>query len=76
MGLTLCTLDVQLGRGKTGRQVIEHDTRIGHAAHNLQQAATGIGAIIKAIPALLEEDVATHLATQRRVDLTHLGLDQ
>jgi hypothetical protein len=41
---------------------------------DLQQAAAGVGAVVEAEPALLEEDVAAHLAAQRRADFLHLAL--
>ena len=73
---TLGASHVEFGRGKAGGQAIEQRVRIRHLAHNLQQAAAGVSAIVKAKPALFEEDVAAHLAAQGRIQLAHLGLDQ
>jgi transposase len=46
---------------------VEHGARVGMPRQDLQQAAAGIGAVVEAEPALLEEDVAAHLAAQRRI---------
>ena len=76
MGLALGAGHVQLGRGKTGGQRIQLGTGVGLAAQDFQQAATRVGAVVEAEPALLEEDVPAHLAAQGRVHLLHARLDQ
>src|SRR5690606_42102169 len=43
--------------------------------HRLQQAAGGVQAVIETVPALLEEQVAAHLAAEQGADFLHLGLD-
>ena len=43
---------------------------------NFEQPRAGVQAVVEAVPALLEEDVAAHLAGQRRAGLLQLGLDQ
>jgi hypothetical protein len=76
MRLAFGTLHVQLRRRKAGGQGVEHGIGIGRLAQNFQQTAARVGAVVKAVPALLEEDVTTHLAAQRCVNLFHFGLDQ
>ena len=42
----------------------------------LDQPDGGIKRVVEAVPAVLEEDVAAHLAGERRAGFLHLGLDQ
>ena len=67
---------VQLRGAVRKGQGIEHGAGVGVGADNFQQAAAGVGAIVKAVPALFKKDVATHLAAQRGVQLFHAGFDQ
>ena len=59
-----------------GGQGIEHGAGVCAAAQDFEQPAACVGAIVKAEPAFLEENVSTHLATQRRVGFLHAGLDE
>ncbi|MNN20153.1 hypothetical protein D3C81_1334150 [compost metagenome] len=45
-------------------------------AEDLQQARGAVDAIVKAVPALLDEDMATHFAGQQSACFLHLLLDQ
>ena len=45
-------------------------------ADRLDQPHRGIKRIVEAVPAVLEEDVAAHLAGQRRAGFLHLRLDE
>ena len=67
---------LQLGRGRRIGQRLEHRTRIGVPAEDLEQARAGIQAVVEAVPAVLVEDVAAHLAGQRRAGLLQARLDQ
>ena len=44
--------------------------------HRLDQPDRRIERVVKAVPAMLEEDMAAHLAGERRAGLLHLRLDQ
>ena len=46
------------------------------AAEDFEQPAARIGAVVKAKPALLEENVAAHFAAQRRIEFLHARLDE
>jgi hypothetical protein len=72
----LLHLDVQFGRRDGVGQVLERRIGVGPARHDLEQAGAGVEAVVEAVPALLEEDVAAHLAGQRRAGFLELGLDQ
>ena len=81
MGLTFLTNHIQFGRAEAGGQGFEHRIGIGAATDNFEQTAPCIGAIVKAIPTLFEENVAAHFATQggltaSGLNFFHLGLDQ
>ena len=67
---------VQLGRAVAAGQGVEYGAGAGVAAEDFKQAAGGVGAVVKAVPALFEEDVAAHFAAQRGVQLFHAGLDE
>ena len=67
---------VQLGRREARRQRVQHRARVGARADDLEQPRRGVGGVVEAVPALAEEDVAAHLAGERRAGLAHLGLDQ
>ena len=45
-------------------------------AHRLDQPDRRVERVVEAVPAVLEEDVAAHLAGERRAGLLHLRLDQ
>ena len=58
-------------------QLVQHLRRSLHApGQDLQQARGRVQAVIEAVPALAEEEVAAHLAGQFGLGLAHLGLDQ
>ena len=74
--LALGAGDVELGRRHGVRQRVEHRRRIVVARQDLEQARAGVQAVVEAVPALLEERVAAHLAGERGADFLHLALDQ
>ena len=74
--LALGAGDVELRRGHRVRQRVEHRRRVGVPRQDLEQPRAGVKPVVEAVPALLEERVAAHLAGQRRADLLHLHLDQ
>ena len=65
--------DVELGRGHGVGQRVEQRRRIRVARQDLEQARARVEAVVEAVPALLEERVAAHLAGERRADLLHLA---
>src|SRR5690606_33344760 len=70
-------LDVDLRGGDVAGEGAEH--LFGGAfveAEDFQQAGGAVDAVIEAEPALLEEDVAAHLAGQQCAGFLHLLLDQ
>ena len=69
-------VDVELGRREARRQRVQHRARIGARAQDLEQARRRVGGVVEAVPALAEEDVAAHLAGERRAELLHLRLDE
>ena len=74
--LALGTRHIDFGRAETGWQPIEQHARIRRLADDFQQPATGVGAVVKPVPALLEENVAAHFAAQRGIDFLHFGFDE
>ena len=73
----LVDLEAQLRRRDRLRHRV-HD--LGQAlaarADRLDQPHRGVERVVEAVPAVLEEDVAAHLAGERRAGLLHLRLDQ
>jgi hypothetical protein len=67
---------VEFGRGEAGGQRVQQSAGVLFAAQDLQQAAGGVHGVVKAVPALAEEQVAAHLAGERRAGFLELGLDQ
>jgi hypothetical protein len=56
---------------------VEHRVGIRRLRETISsRRAARVGAVVKAVPAFLEEDVTAHLAAQRSVNLLHPGLDQ
>ena len=76
MWLAFLARHIEFRRAKTGGQCLQDSVGIGAATDNFEQTAPCIGAIVKAIPTLFEEDVAAHLAGERRAGLPELRLDQ
>ena len=76
MRLALNARHVQLGRAEAGGQRVEHGVCVGRAAQDFKHARAGVGAVIKAVPAVFKENMAAHFAAQRRANLAHLGLDE
>src|SRR5690606_28065215 len=74
--LSLGRLELQLGRGGGIRERVEPAARVGLAREDLEQPGAGVQPVVEAVPALLEEDVAAHLAGERRAGLAQLRLDQ
>jgi hypothetical protein len=74
--LALFALHVQLRRREAGGQRVEHGARVRVRDRISSRRQPGVGAVVEAEPALLEEDVAAHLAAQRRIHFLHLRLDQ
>jgi hypothetical protein len=54
----------------------QHGIAVGRTRQDFEQAGAGVQAVIEAVPALLEEGVAGHLAGQRGAGFLELGLDQ
>nr|GEU28095.1 hypothetical protein [Tanacetum cinerariifolium] len=69
-------VQVQLGRAVRLRQRIEQRRRVLFPGEDFQHARARVQAVVKAIPAVLEEDMAAHLAAQRGAGFLELGLDQ
>src|SRR6185295_11407120 len=46
------------------------------ASEDFQEPCRGVDAVIEAVPALTEKEMAAHLAGQLRIGFLHLGLDQ
>ena len=74
--LALGAGDVELRRRDGVGQRVEHGRRIVVPRQDLEQPRAGVEAVVEAVPALLEERVAAHLAGERRADFLHLALDQ
>src|SRR3546814_20086888 len=70
-------IDLDLRRRHAfGQRVQLFAGRAGAVGDDLQQARGGIDAVVEAVPAFGEEEVAAHLAGQLGLDLAHLRLDQ
>ncbi len=59
--------------GRAGKDFLR---RAAVTRQNFQQACGGVQAVVEAIPAFLEEDVAAHLAGQQCAAFLELGLDE
>src|SRR5205085_7068301 len=67
---------VQLGGRWSIRQLLEGLVGILLAGKDFQKAGPTIQGVVEAVPALLEEGVARHLAGEQRAGLLQLGLDE
>src|SRR5450755_4183470 len=76
LGLALGTGNVEFGGAETVGQGVEHRTPVRRDAEDLEQARRRISGVVEAVPALAEEDMAAHLAGQRRAHFLHLRLDE
>src|SRR5471032_2704644 len=74
--LALLQFQVQLGRAVRLRQGVQQLRRIGFLRQDFEQARAGVHAVVEAVPAVLEEDMAAHFAPQRGAGFAQLGLDQ
>ncbi|ABA49073.1 hypothetical protein BURPS1710b_3142 [Burkholderia pseudomallei 1710b] len=74
--LAFVELQLQLGRRHRVRQAVEQRARIGRAREDLEQARARVEAVVEAVPAILEEHVAAHLARERRARLAQLRLHE
>src|SRR5437763_1943048 len=73
----LVDLEAQLGRGDGfGHRLHDLGQAPAAAADRLDQPHCGVKRVVEAVPAVLEEDVAAHLAGERSAGLLHLRLDQ
>src|SRR5690349_9176546 len=59
--LSFGAADVELGSREARRQRVEDRARVGTRAHDLEQPRRRVRAVVEAVPALAEEDVAAHL---------------
>src|SRR5215467_379967 len=70
-------VDSDLRRGRRGRQIGQQVAyRPAAASQDLEEASAGVDAVIEAEPALTEENVPAHLATEKRAGLAHLRFEQ
>ncbi len=68
--------DLQFRGVQTVRQRIQGRADIGLARQDFDQPGTGIEAVVEAVPALLEKNVAAHLPGEHRPGFLELGLEQ
>ncbi|MCY1459640.1 hypothetical protein D9M71_771320 [compost metagenome] len=70
-------MDIDFRRRNIIREGPEQLLRGGFfLAEDFQQACGAVNAVVKTIPALLDEDVTAHLACEQSTGLLHLFLDQ
>src|SRR6185295_12682275 len=76
MRLAFGQLPVDLGGRRIIGKRLQHGARILLPGKDLQQARAAVQRIVEAVPALLEEGVARHLAGEESAGFAQLRLDE
>ena len=69
-------LDVEFGRVHRVGQAAQRGVQVGLFRQVFEHARAGIEAVVEAVPAFLEKDVAGHFAGEQCAGFLHLGLDE